>query len=348
MKKLLALVLALGLVLTSFTGVVYAEEEVDEFAELEKQFSDENTESMYVSAVTSPTEIIDLISEDIPASFTATLPEKSNIPQNPEKVVVDEEGWLFIYVTEGASDLDVALYSNAVLTAKVDSDKFIWHKDTSVIGFYVKPGTYYYVLTRWMTGSKPINTSAYVGFMPSTARIKVDKIAYSKDKSTAAVTFTYDKEYVPDFNTGSIRVINRAVNYTDLNDKNVWQTKTQDNALKKNIFYATKNGKYSVRISGDKDEYYCQITFEIDGLKDGTLKAPKITTPQAGATKITGTGAAYTTVYVKVGGKTIKETVDKNGKWSVATSKLKKGDKISAYLKNTAGTSSKTTSIKIK
>lgn len=67
-----------------------------------------------------------------------------------------------------------------------------------------------------------------------------------------------------------------------------------------------------------------------------------------GATKITGTGAAYTTVYVKVGGKTIKGTVDKDDKWSVTTPKLKKGEKITAYLKNTAGTNSKTASVKVK
>lgn len=346
MKKILALLLTLGLVLTTFTGIVYAEEEKDEFAELEQQFSDENDESVYVSAVTSPTEILDLLSEDIPASSSGTITQKWSGSLTPEKVIVDQEGWLFFYIGGDSEYAEVTLYTNSALTAKVGSEK-TYHNNNSTVGFYVKAGTYYYVISRW-NGYEPMNLTAYAAFMPSTARIKVDKITYSKDKSKAAVTFTYDKDYAPDFNVGKIRVIPGAAKYTDVLNGNVWQTSNNNNALNKNIFYATKNGKYSVWIASDIDKYYCQVVFEIDGLKDGTLKAPKIATPKVGATTVTGTGAAYTTVNVKVSNKTYKATVDKEGKWSVKTPKLKKGDKITAYLKNTAGSSSKTTIVTVK
>lgn len=123
---------------------------------------------------------------------------------------------------------------------------------------------------------------------------------------------------------------------------------------------ADKNGEFKVRIHeklqrGKKvaliaydmnselysEEIFCRVY--------ATPAAPKVTNKRVtvNTTKITGTARAGFTAYVKAGNKYYKSTVDKDGKFSVAIPKQKKGTAVYVYIKGTNGVNSKKVAFKV-
>ncbi len=332
LKSLLIIAMILSLLPISYSGVS-AKTEADD-------------DSVLVSYLTSPDDLLNLIDTDIPYSSQDVITQAWSGKGYPYKIVIKEEGWLFIKYFDDDFETDCNLYSNFELTSKIASGHLSSSGD-GLVSCYVKPGEYYYQIARW-NGYETCTATAYVGFMPSSARIKVDKITYSSDKSMATVTFDYDTDYLPDFNTGTLRVEKGYISYTMITDKATWKVDNRANALSTNSFTATANGKYGVQIAGT-DGYFCMASFEIKGLKNTAPSSPKITVSTKNSKKISGTGLAEAKIYVVVDGKTYTGTVGKNGKWTITTNTtLKKGTVIKAYVTNAAGTKSNTTSVTVK
>lgn len=268
---------------------------------------------------------------------------------NLHKISVDEDGWIFI---RGYSNDDgcanTILYSNSACTNKLATASCSSDPKENLLACYVSAGNYYYITSRWNGYKVPMVNTCYVGFMPASERIKVDKITYSDDKTSAVVTFDYDEEYLPSFQDGTIRVIKKDVAYTDVQNNTVWQIDNRKNALEKNSFKVTTNGTYTARIAGDGDNYFAMCTFEVDGLKDSGIAKPKVTSYQKGSSSVSGTALAGAKVVVKVSGKSYTATVNSDGKWEVSLkTSLKKGQKITVYVKASSGTKSKTTSVRV-
>ena len=353
-KKLFALGLILTIIIAAIpSGLVYAsdigDEEFDEFEALDNEFEEEveKDDSVLVSTISDPKDLQDLIDTDVEYSSKDEINTKWSGSTTACKVNVDEEGWLFISAYGGRDDIDIELYSNFALTSKIGT----FHvnsttEDNPTLACYVKEGSYYYVISRW-NGYEPLSLTTYAGFMPSSARIKVDKITYSKDKSKAAVTFDYDEEYLVNLQEGTLRVISGTVNYRDINKNVTWNVDNRENALETDIFYTTKNGTYTIRIAGS-DKYFCKVSFEITDIVDKAPKTPSIKTYKVGTKTVSGTGTYGTTAYVKASGKYYKCVVNKKGEWTVKVPKLKKGATLTAYVKTSAGVKSKSTTKKVK
>ncbi|MDO4166797.1 MAG: Ig-like domain-containing protein, partial [Eubacteriales bacterium] len=83
-------------------------------------------------------------------------------------------------------------------------------------------------------------------------------------------------------------------------------------------------------------------------VKNQQLKKPSVKKAKKNTKKVIGTAKAKTTVYVKIGKKTYKAKVNAKGKFTVKTKKLKKNTKLTLYIKDAAGNTSKKVSYKVK
>ncbi|BCN29410.1 Ig-like domain-containing protein [Anaeromicropila herbilytica] len=334
LKKLVATLLMMGLIITLMPSTQVAAKDED---------------SVAYQTVDSVDSLQNFIDSDGAYSSQDTISTAWKGNSGLHKISVDEDGWIFI---RGYSNDDyeakILLYSNFACTNQIGEAYCSKKKEENLVACYVKAGNYYYITSRWNGYEVPMINTCYVGFLPAKDRIQVDKITYSKDHASAVVTFDYDEDYLGSFLDGTIRVIKKDVAYTDIQNNDLWKSDSRENALEKNSFKVTANGTYTARIAGS-DKYFAMCTFEIDGIKDANPAKPKIASYQKGSDTISGTAAANTKVIVKVSGKSYTATVNDAGKWEVSTnSNLKKGQKITAYVKTSAGTKSKVTSVVVK
>lgn len=300
------------------------------------------------STISTPNDLQNLIDTDVNFSSQDIITTAWTGTGSPHKIVVTEKGWIFIKVFEKDKYTNCNLYSNFALTSLIATvDPYT--DNTNTLACYVDPGSYYYQISRW-NGYDSSETTCYVGFMPSSARIKVDKIKYSEDKSVATVIFDYDEDYLKNFVEGFLRVIPGSTSYRDIYNNQVWKTENKENALEANKFYATSNGTYTARIaSGNNDNYFCDVSFEITDIACDEPLAPKITTCKNNSKTVSGTGLAGTKVVISISGMKYSATVDAKGIWNIASkTKIKSGTKITAFIKNTAGKKSKSTTVTVK
>lgn len=307
----------------------------------------QDADSVVCAKLDTPNALQNYIDNDGAYSSREGYDESKHYPVH--KLSVNEPGWLFIrsYSPELLGG-KCRLYSNSSLTSLIDqSDSNPAYYDGNLIACYVQKGNYYYQNDVYNYTNASVTN--YVGFMPSSKRIKVKKITYSKDKSVANVSFDYDTKAFRGFSTDKFLVRKGDTLYTQLNDSSVWRTDLPNAlALTKNNFKVTSNGTYTAKITF-ADNYNCMVTFKVTGIKNSRPAAPKITSYKKGSRTVKGTGKAYTKVYVTVKGKTYSANVSASGSWKItAKSALKKGQKISAYIKNTAGTKSATASRTVK
>ncbi len=347
MKKSLRLLLIILLVLC-FAPINYARAIVVDDVEDQAKETNQDDGTVLCSVISSPKDLQYLIDTDVAFSSQDVITSAWSGVGTPHKIVVKERGWIFITVYEKSKYTDCYLYSNFSLTSKIAQVR-PFSDDTNVLACYVEPGSYYYQISRW-NGFDTSTTTCYVGFMPSSARIKVDKITYSEDKSMATVTFDYDEEYLKNFVEGTIRIVNGSVSYRDIHNGNIWKTNNKENALESNVFKATSNGMYTARIAGSiNDNYFCDVTFEITDILSDIPAPPKISSLKSGTQVITGTGLPGSNIYVTINGKYYSAKIESNRKWKiVSNTKLKKGTKIKAYIKNSAGTKSKSITVTVK
>lgn len=345
MKKLLKQCLAIIMILSLIPLSHVKASEVSE----QPETTNSDDGSVLCSDLSSPDDLQDLIDNDVAYSSQDVITTDWSGTAAPHKIVVKERGWIFISIFEKDKYTDCSLYSNFALTSKI-AKVHPNSGETNTLACYVEAGTYYYQISRWNGFNTSSTTTSYVGFMPATTRIKVDKITLSADKSIAKVTFDYDEDYLKNFLEGTIRVVGGSVAYKDIQNGNVWKVENRENALETGTFKATSNGTYTARIAGgDKDLYYCDVVFEVEGITSNKPAAPKILSYKTGSTEISGTGVAGTQVYIKVSGNAYTGTVGSDGKWKVTCkSKLKKGVKITGYVKNVAGVNGVTTTVKVK
>lgn len=275
---------------------------------------------------------------------------------------VAEDGWLFIYPIAEDDNVYWKLYSNKDLTSCIVKETTRKNVDSTPYSVYLKAGTYYCRGERWNGYKVPYTVTTYLGFMPAFLRISVQDISYSADETEATVAFSYDQEYFPSFQSGTMRVVEGTVHPRDVFNGDVWKTSTRENALESASVVVKKNGDYTVRIANsDAGGCFCMAYFSIDGLKEsdsdqeisqgGINKpaAPMITVAKRGKKVVKGTAGAHSEITVKVAGKEYSTISGSKGHWSVKLSKkLNKGNVVKAWVTNSLSVRSKVVSYKVK
>lgn len=273
---------------------------------------------------------------------------------------VQEDGWLFVYPVAADNGVNWTLYSNKDLASCLVREETMANVDGEPYSVYLKAGTYYCRGERWNGYKIPFTVTAYLGFMPASTRISVQDIQYNSSYSEATVTFNYSQEYLPSFQSGTVRVVEGIVHPCDEGNNEVWKTSTRENVLESDSVVIKKNGDYTVRIANlDIDENFCMAYFTVDGLQEtasseeagqsGKPTAPVVTVAKKGKKIVKGTSAAYAKVTIKVAGKVYNTVSDGNGKWSVKLGKkLKRGNVVKVFVTNTQSVNSKTVSYKVK
>lgn len=257
------------------------------------------------------------------------------------KFTVDSDGWLLIAGFEKDAYTDIKIYSNVDMSAlyyKQHTSKTL-DKDT-IKKIYIKKGTYYYVGERW-NGYEPLETTTYLGFVPTSNNLSVAKIVKSKDGATAKITFAAK--------SGMIRVERGLIQSRHIASDEAWHTSDRGNTTDGKSIVVTANGTYTARLESGKEGLYSMVTFKVSGLKNTTPSKPKITSAKRNAKVVKGSAQKYMKVTIKIGSKSYTVTADKKGKWTLKLSKkLKKGTVIKAYAKNSAKKKSKTCTYKVK
>ncbi len=273
---------------------------------------------------------------------------------------VQEDGWLFVYPVAADNGVNWTLYSNKDLASCLVREETMANVDGEPYSVYLKAGTYYCRGERWNGYKIPFTVTAYLGFMPASTRISVQDIQYNSSYSEATVTFNYSQEYLPSFQSGTVRVVEGIVHPCDEGNNEVWKTSTRENVLESDSVVIKKNGDYTVRIANlDIDENFCMAYFTVDGLQEtasseeagqsGKPTAPVVTVAKKGKKIVKGTSAAYAKVTIKVAGKVYNTVSDGNGKRSVKLcKKLKRGNVVKVFVTNTQSVNSKTVSYKVK
>lgn len=276
---------------------------------------------------------------------------------------VQEDGWLFVYPSAADNNANWTLYSNKDLTSCLVKKQTMKNIDGDPYSVYLKAGTYYCRGERWNGSTVPYTVTTYMGFMPASSRISVQEIQYNADNSEATVTFSYSQEYLPSFQSGTLRVVEGVIHPCNEGNNEIWKTDTRENALESSSITIKKNGNYTARIANsDIDENFCMVHFTVDGIKEsgsnvtanphGNVSkpaSPMVTVAKKGKKVVKGTSDAYLKITVKVAGKVYSTVSDGQGKWSVKISKkLKKGNVVKVYVTNTQSVKSKTVSYKVK
>lgn len=119
---------------------------------------------------------------------------------------------------------------------------------------------------------------------------------------------------------------------------------------------AAKNASTTATIKVNPGTYYWFVKKQPYATGQYTVKASfstskpvakptlsSVTTPKAGAKKVTGKATKGSIVTVKIGSKSYKATANTSGKFTITVPKLKKGAKLIVTAKNSAGTSAKKT-----
>lgn len=333
-KKLFSLALAGALILTPFT----VSGNISSNAAVTDTQSTTAVDTVKLTTVSSVNELQQKIDADLP--FVSQ--EEVNDVGAVHKLVVKQDGWIILKGTATYSPLQyIEVFSNSSLNNKIARLNMNTTKGDSM-SVYVNKGNYYYRCIN--NGSFSSIHTVYAGFIPSSSKLQVKSITLSKDKATAVVKFKTNLDY------DTIRTVYENVYYTDIEKDNVWKTTDRKNCAKNLKFTVSKNGTYSSRICPfSSDEMFGYIIkFKVSGIKNKKPATPKVTAYKKNTTVVKGTGTAYTKVYVKANGKTYKSTVDSKGKFSVKTSKLKKGTKVSVYMVNSAGTKGSAKTVKVK
>lgn len=313
-----------------------------------------------IPVVQSPDGLKDYVMGDGQFAWQDDIETKWSGNTDTYSFTVQEDGWLFVYPVAEDDGANWTLCSNRDLTSCLVKEETMANVDGKPYSVYLKACTYYCRGERWNGYKIPFTVTAYLGFMPASTRISVQDIQYNSSHSEATVTFNYSQEYLPSFQSGTVRVVEGTIHPCDEGNNEVWKTSTRENVLESSSVVIKKNGDYTVRIANqDIDENFCMAYFTVDGLQEpasseeagqnGKPTAPVITVAKRGKKTVKGTSAAYAKVTVKVAGKVYNTVSDGNGKWSVKVSKkLKKGNIVKVFVTNTQSVNSKTVSYKVK
>ncbi len=300
-----------------------------------------------IPVVQSPDGLKDYVMGDGQFAWQDDIETKWSGNTDTYSFTVQEDGWLFVYPVAEDDGANWTLCSNRDLTSCLVKEETMANVDGKPYSVYLKACTYYCRGERWNGYKIPFTVTAYLGFMPASTRISVQDIQYNSSHSEATVTFNYSQEYLPSFQSGTVRVVEGTIHPCDEGNNEVWKTSTRENVLESSSVVIKKNGDYTVRIANqDIDENFCMAYFTVDGLQEpasseeagqnGKPTAPVITVAKRGKKTVKGTSAAYAKVTVKVAGKVYNTVSDGNGKWSVKVSKkLKKGNVVKVFVTNT-------------
>lgn len=121
---------------------------------------------------------------------------------------------------------------------------------------------------------------------------------------------------------------------------------SNDNTLKINLKGLNK-GTYYVCIYTKDTERFFTIKQSMSAKDVYAPAAPKVSTVKKGVKLVKGTGEAGAKVYVVYNKKTYTGTVSSKGTYSVTVPALKKGAKVSVYLKDKAGNKSVTKNVTV-
>ena len=269
-----------------------------------------------IPVVQSPDGLKDYVMGDGQFAWQDDIETKWSGNTDTYSFTVQEDGWLFVYPVAEDDGANWTLYSNRDLTSCLVKEETMANVDGKPYSVYLKACTYYCRGERWNGYKIPFTVTAYLGFMPASTRISVQDIQYNSSHSEATVTFNYSQEYLPSFQSGTVRVVEGTIHPCDEGNNEVWKTSTRENVLESSSVVIKKNGDYTVRIANqDIDENFCMAYFTVDGLQEpasseeagqnGKPTAPVITVAKRGKKTVKGTSAAYAKVTVKVAGKYI-------------------------------------------
>ena len=145
--------------------------------------------SVVYKYVKNTQELVDYIDANGVYSSQDTITTSWSGVGDAHMVKISEPGTLIIIPLCKNNNIDVNVYSNFSLTAKlgaVGSRESSWQ---SVNTFKVKKGTYYYQGSRW-NGYNPITYTTYVGFIPDSGKMKViSKLPAVSDASIKTVKY---------------------------------------------------------------------------------------------------------------------------------------------------------------
>lgn len=281
-------------------------------------------------------------------AYLTQLINEGSILDSKHKVVkvnITEPGWLVL----NASDISFTtlgtsyIFSNADLTNKIsvgDVNNGVNFDEGYNIA-YVDRGDYYLVIAA-SNGFKV--ATLYGGFIP-TSSVLTSTVTYSKDKSQATIKFNVKGDY------STLRMVKGEVMASKMASLDVWKADTNETKLENKTTKVNENGIYTARLCVDDygigGEWF-MLKVDVTGIKSTKPKTPTLSSYKLNSTVVTGKTTPYTKVTVTIGSKSYKGTADKNGKFSIKTSKLAKGVKIKVLAKNSAGVKSSTTTKVVK
>ena len=103
------------------------------------------------------------------------------------KIVLEEPGTLYLAALAGGNDVDVELFGNYALTAKIGGSIETTPSDrTEIKGFDLEAGTYYFRGSRWNGYEVPFVVTVYAGFVPDDLS-SVDKAVNVYDSTSDSV-----------------------------------------------------------------------------------------------------------------------------------------------------------------
>lgn len=340
------------LTLTTYIGFIPADGKITD-DNLYSATADPADSDVTIPEIDKPESLLDYISNSKEPVTIDTIGPENFAVSTTYRFTVSEDGWFFAYPLCEEESVNWNLYSNKDLTSYVATSLTKPDLEGTLVSAYLKAGTYYYNGVRW-NGNDPLNIYAYLGFMPASSRISVYETSFNEDMTSATVTFNYDKNYLKNVSSGTIRLVKGHISPNDLYNEDIWKTDNRANALENNTAKITENGEYTVRIASPTDPYYCLAYFTITELEEPAPAIekpanPKITTAKKGTKLVKGTATAGLKITVKINKKTYTTISGTNGKWSVKLNKkLKKGNKIKAFASNSNAVKSATATYKVK
>lgn len=266
------------------------------------------------------------------------------------KAEVKEDGILYFKVSSTplavsvCDGFNVSLFSNQACTNPIGEEVLVLESSPEVMAFQLSKGTYWLKATPHIIAFTELNTklTIYTGLVPNKYILDI----YKSTNNKAQKVILYVKPFK---GYTKLQIRNENVNAKELDgsvqSNSIWDGAGIDFANEQ--YEVTENGIYTFRIvDADGNNFFKKI--KITNIDRTAPKKPTVKAYVKNTTAVTGRGEKGATAYVKTSSKTYKAKVDKKGAFTVKTAKLAKGNTLKIYLKDTAGNTSETVTVKVK
>ena len=179
-KKGMAIAMAVIMACSS-SNMLFEQKDIAKAAE--NTLANESVQYVYVSDSDGLRTFIDNDGAYSSQDSIAKINEYSEV----HKIVLDEPGTLYVCPLSDTDYLDIQLFYNFALTAKIGNKGYTRSSDREdFLSYKLKAGTYYYRLSRWNGhGSEVYTATTYLGFQPDSGKLKSNTSSISTTVSTA-------------------------------------------------------------------------------------------------------------------------------------------------------------------